>query len=303
MRREFRALSRGTHTCWVDFAPEGRQSERRVESTGRIRVRSLVIVFEVSRTSSTPLVRHSHALPPRRRRRAGRVAHAAGLASHLSCCRGADAGCAAHGRHGQDDQARRWEDVSEGGPDGEGALHRQAVGWHRLRLLARLPQAAVPVPDRCRRRHQGMGPGHAEDEQGREGDSHMHARLRMYARAHRTKRGPPCTRPTHPRRDNACRYLARQTASAARRPTSRPARPWSSTSSSLASAESPSSEPAGQTAGAQPRARRTRTRVVCGTYRPIFFIRRVCATGCAGSTRFSALDHFREPRGVPASAH
>ena len=76
------------------------------------------------------------------------------------------------------------------------------------------------------------------------------------------KRGPPCTRLTHPRRDNACRYLARQTASAARRPTSRPARPWSSTSSSLASAESPSSEPAGQTAGAQPRARRTRTRVV-----------------------------------------
>ena len=154
--------------------------------------------------------------------------------------------------------------------------HPNAIAFS-LRLLARLPQAAVPVPDRCRRRHQGMGPGHAEDEQGREGDSHMHARLRMYARAHLTKRGPPCTRPTHPRR-NACRYLARQTASAARRPTSRPARPWSSTSSSLASAESPSSEPAGQTAGAQPRARRTRTRVVWYgfTYRPIFFHNKTC---------------------------
>ena len=141
---------------------------------------------------------------------------------------------------------------------------------------------------RVRSRPPALGAGHAEDEQGREGDSHMHARLRMYARAHRTKRGPPCTRPTHPCRDNACRYLARQTASAARRPTSRPARPWSSTSSSLASAESPSSEPAGQTAGAQPRARRTRTRVVWYgfTYRPIFFIiRRVCRMCRFSNTR------------------
>ena len=147
-------------------------------------------------------------------------------------------------------------------------------GWDQASACSSHPLAGT-APARCsasmgitrtrvRSRPPALGAGHAEDEQGREGDSHMHARLRMYARAHRTKRGPPCTRPTHPRRDNACRYLARQTASAARRPTSRPARPWSSTSSSLASAESPSSEPAGQTAGAQPRARRT-CRVWCKT--------------------------------------
>ena len=102
-----------------------------------------------------------------------------------------------------------------------------------------------------------------------------------------------------------CRDLARQTASAARRPTSRPARPWSSTSSSLASAESPSSEPAGQTAGAQPRARRTRTRVVWYgfTYRPIFFHNKTCVHRMCrfkdnkdqtSNTAFAAEQHFRE---------
>ena len=36
--------------------------------------------------------------------------------------------------------------------------HPNAIAFS-LRLLARLPQAAVLIPDRCRRRHQGMGPG------------------------------------------------------------------------------------------------------------------------------------------------
>ena len=321
MRRGFRAISRHRtlHVLGGFLPTEGRQSERRAESTGHsfVPVRSLVIAVEVSRTSSTPptpifvtamlsLLVAAGALvaspmrlvsPAASPAVAARTPAAPLMGVTVKTTKPGDG--KTYPKAGQMVKAHYTGRLLDG--TGEPACpqpapsmrpaasalllaagitlgcvgpsctapqpHPNAIAFS-LRLLARLPQAAVPVPDRCRRRHQGMGPGermlltssagtapahcsasmgitrtrvrsrppalgagHAEDEQGREGDSHMHARLRMYARAHRTKRGPPCTRPTHPRRDHACRYLARQTASAARRPTSRPARPWSSTSS------------------------------------------------------------------------
>ena len=81
-------------------------------------------------------------------------------------------------------------------------------GWDQASACSSHPLAGT-APARCsasmgitrtrvRSRPPALGAGHAEDEQGREGDSHMHARLRMYARTHRTMQARPAVHSAHP---------------------------------------------------------------------------------------------------------
>lgn len=100
------------------------------------------------------------------------------------------------------------------------------VSAHALHILCRQRSSAFSsmggARPRVRSRPPVLGAGNAQDEQGREGHTDLHARLRMCALTDRTKSGLPRTR--HPAAPHRPVVVARRGRRPARRAARHPAR-------------------------------------------------------------------------------